>query len=825
MSKIEECFGKLRDNEAYKDFSDEQIKKILSEIDTHVNKPDYASMSKFQRDRAIRNEELRAAMKIKEAVSSKELKHKFGLLTKAGLKDYEVFDAITAGSHANIEGANINYYAHRQTIKGKWLYTLSKAISKNDMKIISSGEFDSDIARVMEAINKKLPMPEVPANILKIGQNLHKLNAMMVNDLQNLGVFIKKRDDFLWRQSHNQDIIRKTDKATWKKDIAKELDETATFEDIIDPREREKILDSIYKDITEGEFENQIGQFGGRRVLHFKDAESYVRYNTKYGNGTAIDVIRQTIDSASKYGAAAKILGPDPAAGWARLKKLAIDNAKAAGDEELVKSLKAKSIGSQGRRIDNLYREIFGYDRTPEKNMYVKTMQNVKIISAMAKLGKAWATTFTDYAMAAVHYSKMSGEFTTPIKPMLNALKNMVSKEDRNFVARAFGMYTDDIMTGTYDRMGMMGNVAGKQGMFEKFANKVMSLNMLQHQANANRAGMAKMYSALVARQVNKQFSELPAVLRSNLARYGMNEDMWKIMKHGTEDYDGLKFVTGEAISEIPDDIIREYATKRNITIGAAREEARLAINTFVGDQSRLDSPEAGILERGTILQGFSPDSVEGITISSMFQFKTFALSANRVLKHISLLDPAVKGKDWGDILRQQGGLQTVAQLGAYMVPMAMLGLAVRDVVSGQTPRDFSKPENMLDAMTRTIIPLQLSMFLDIARGEYQKFGRDFSKDLLGPVFGQSSDLANIMSSFVTDSLGTAEDRPKYGKSGKKALDFITNNLVPSLGVAGFFWTPVFHRHVTDEAREFLSPGYKDRKILNNSKKGQTALY
>ena len=225
-------------------------------------------------------------------------------------------------------------------------------------------------------------------------------------------------------QSHDAVVIRKTPKAEWVNFTRGLLDE-ATLRDI----DRGALdLDYVYDTIATGGL-NKIGPGGGRggmgksvvnkhaeeRVLDFKDADSWIAYQERFGARDPLATLDDHIRTMTTDMAMIEVLGPNPEAMF----KTLLDGVKAK------RTLAGEDKPGAGLDLsEKMWNVISGkVDRDTGGFAYAEALQSLRAMNTATLLGSATLSTITD---------PMLGAFTAAYRGM-NPLTTL-SGYAKNFI-------------------------------------------------------------------------------------------------------------------------------------------------------------------------------------------------------------------------------------------------------------------------------------------------------------------------------------------------------------------------------------------------------
>jgi hypothetical protein len=261
--------------------------------------------------------------------------------------------------------------------------------------------FERDIGREMWRLED--PTAGAPTGnkfAEQVAEILHRWQETARLGENEAGARIGKEEHYVTRQSHDLEKIRAAGYQAWRDAILPKLDER-TFEGRDD---REQFLKNVYANLASGNHEVSSGKAGfigpanlgkklsEERVLHFKDADSWLEYNERFGRGNVVDSVLKGLESAGRNTALMRTLGTNPQNmfdGW--VGSLA-DAAKERGDFATSDALRSK----QNQKIlDVLTRK----SELPANMTIAQAGRWIRQAESLAKLGGVVLSSLPDIAV------------------------------------------------------------------------------------------------------------------------------------------------------------------------------------------------------------------------------------------------------------------------------------------------------------------------------------------------------------------------------------------------------------------------------------------
>lgn len=287
------------------------------------------------------------------------------------------------------------------------------------------------------------------------------------------------------------------------------------------------------------------------RVLHFKDADSWMEYQEKFGGMQFVDLVEAHINGLSKDIALVENLGSNPKGAM----KILMD---AARQKDWEKGVDLNQVDRGLKRSQVMFDEFMGANQ-PENAVLANMGLTYRSLNVASMLGSTTLSSLTDQAMilktAQIHgisYRKAFGEIISQLNP-----KNKADRE----LAHSLGLATEETV-GTIARWADDGltSVHGKAELAAKgsssLATQVLRISGLNALTAANKRGFSKILMDKYGRMTrDKSWNDLAPIDRELLEGTGLNERTWEVMKlaEPVNDGRGNQLMSARSIYEIPD--------------------------------------------------------------------------------------------------------------------------------------------------------------------------------------------------------------------------------------------------------------------------------
>jgi hypothetical protein len=565
------------------------------------------------------------------------------------------------------------------------------------------------------------------------------------------GGAIAKNDGWGFPQQHDTVLVRKATAQEWvdfvlpKLNINKMIDET-TGQPFL-PGQLNDELFKIYEKIsTDGMAELIPGNRGqgtklanrrtDHRFLVFKDADSWMSYQERFGNPDIFDVMMTHVKSMSRDIAFLETLGPNPTSTINYIKQWLDKEASKAPGEQGDK-LRTKVAKSKAK-IDQYYSYLSGATNGAIDSRIGYTFAGTRSLLQSAQLGSASIAAITD-----VNFQRMTREFNglPVVDTLTDYLKEfaLIPSTERGKLAIRLGLIADGYSAIAAGQARFVGEVTGPE-IARRIGDATMKLSLLSPMTNAGRFAFGMEFLGHLADQAGKSFDELDPKFRAAMERYGIGANSWEIIRTTKPyEHEGATFLR-------PDDI----EARSDISPGV-RQELATRLLEMVHTETNFAVPSASLRGRVALIGENKPGTLGGEILRSFAMYKNFS---------VTLMDTHLKR---GMKLRHgKGRAAFYADLFISTTIMGALALQLKEISKGRDPRPMNTPEFWGAAL------LQgggLGIFGDFLASPQNRMDNGIAETIAGPVFGLGADVH----SFAWTNI----QRALKGEDTKIAADFV----------------------------------------------------
>jgi hypothetical protein len=726
-----------------------------------------------------------------------------------------------AGSRASVALAQLSQYRQIAVSFNE------KLRQKNLESLFAKANEDIDrrLSRTIWELGEDKPITEKNKDIVELAKVIHEFSETIRLKYNNFGANISKLPGWIVRQSHDpfqlrnaMDVLNlKNNKnikeingsaerniAAWKGYIKPKLDER-TFEGV-DAKDRDQFLTYVYNSLIRNEHqiaEGAGGHYGGKsitsklnakRVLHFKTADDWFDYNSKFGGGNLRESLFAGFNYAGRNIGLMSTLGTNPKAGFEKIGRLVENNLIKKGQQG-----KAQKVGDylkiQGR-YERHFAEIDGSVNSINSFSGARWSGITRSILSMAKLGGAVVSALADVHLYGRELKYQGRTYLGGIAEAMTRLGKIKNSKRKIEIAEQLGFMADNVI---YDLAARYSTGDTLNKSFTKLQRTFFKLNLLQWWTNSLKEGAMLGMGNYVAKQRNIAFNNLDSKFKRLINHFGIDEKIWNtIRKMDVEKAeDGKEFFSVRQIDNLSDDTIKSLAnldkmSKRQIDI--FKDNLKTKVSGMFLDRSTYAVIEPDARTRSFMKGGLHAGTFWGEAARFMFQFKAFPLAI--LQKAMGREISSFRAGNYGE------GFWGVVSLIVGSGMFGYISMTAKDLIRGKSPKDPTKKKTFFNAM------LQgggLGIYGDFL------FGQSFSGlDILATAGGPAAtEFAKAGNAFRYAFQG------EFSKAGKAAYKSVVGN-TPFLNL--FYLKTAFDYAIGYQIMETLSPGHL-RKMEKRMKK------
>lgn len=558
------------------------------------------------------------------------------------------------------------------------------AKTEGGLKLFSSGVLDDDIARAMWQLDRVAPaLDELDPSAIQIARAINKWQEISRLEANDAGANIGKLDGYITRQSHDPPRIS-ADRASWEDMARLSFDwERMEIDDI------PQFLNTLWADLSDG-IHLKVGASGGRalpkgigrylsheRIIHFKDADSWLEYNRQFGAGNLRESVIHGLERNARATGLMRVLGPDHEMNYQRVVELTLSDMKRSGEAG------TREFLSAANRYRSWYlAELDGSTLIPGNDTLATFGSNIRALQNVSALGSSVFASVGDLSTVALNARFHDASLFDALGTSLSGLFKGLDSADRLELLSDLGVAFDSI-SGSMIAGNRFSIDANARGTIGRGQHQFFQMNLQNSWTDRLRAAAAEFLSMNLARKAGLAFDKLRH-LRTTLGLYGIDAGRWDIIRKGAlRDYEGRQFLTPSALDDAPDSLFSAYLGE-NATPSAIRQlrrDVQRQLRGYFTDQNgyMVLTPDTAVL--GALRMGTQRGTVEGEALRLIFQFRTFNYAFTQ----------RIIGREL-----QQNGWHGIARTLVATAIFGYISMTLRDIAHNRVPRRLNDIRTLL---------------------------------------------------------------------------------------------------------------------------------
>ncbi|QLB34896.1 hypothetical protein RKQ56_06090 [Acinetobacter baumannii] len=641
----------------------------------------------------------------------------------------------------------------------------------------------------------------------KISDKMGDVFETMRDRFNRNGGDIGKLDNWGLPQTHNLEKIAKAGKEAWV-NKAESLIDTRQYVhengDYYSQQEIRSLLEYTYDTLSsDGANKIEVGRqatgsgtskvtnrHSESRVLHFKDAESWLEYQSEFGGMQFVDLVEAHINGLSKDIAMVENLGSNPKTAL----KILMD---AAAKKDWEKGIDENKTQSSRKRAQVMFDEFSG-GNSPQSQVLANLGIAYRSMNVASMLGGTTIASLADQATIAKNASVHNVSYRKAFGGLIEQL-NPANKEDRE-LAHSLGLATeemlgsiarwsDDGLTSTYGKSEKLARISSG------VATQVMRVSFLNALTSASKVGFTKLLMEKYGRlSRSKAWNDLDAQDRELLSNTGLDERAWQVFQlaEPVVDRKGNQLMSARSIYEIPDEKLTSFGDPKQV-----KDQVASQLQAHLLDEQGMAVIEAGLRERTWMTVG-AKGTITGEVFKGLMQFKSFSASFLMRQGSRAMAQEGLKGK--------------AAYAIPLMVSMTLLGglvVQLRELLNGNDPQtiyDSNDPKKATSFFMRSLVAGGgLPVLGDILVAGTDTSGRDANSFVSGPL---GSDFTALLGLTVGNL--TQYNEGKDTNFGNEAFKFVKGK-IPAQNL--WYTKAAINRMFFDEIQDTIAPGYREKAL------------
>lgn len=503
------------------------------------------------------------------------------------------------------------------------------------------------------------------------------------------------------------------------------------------------ILTDGWSKVKEGESKHSVALYNkgkNHRFLVFKDSESWMSYQERFGNPHPFITMMNYVDNISRDIAMIEVLGPNPNSTLRQVKSLVMRDAQMK-DLNKKKTPNVNEANRKLKQLDAMYGIVSGASSAPIDGTVARGFAGARAVLTSVQLGGA--------TLAAIP-GDLATQFSTRIyngmgetKLLKNILKqlNPLNVEERGKAAIQAGLVAESWTNVAAAQARYVGDMTAPE-IAQNMSEVVMRASLLSPWTQAGRWAFGLEFMGHFANHVDKPFKELPSELQNTLKRSGLDVSWDIIRKAEIHEDNGLRILRPEEIAEIADvkpEVADELATR---------------FLELINIETNYAVPTASVKGRAALVGETKAGTFVGEISRSIAQYKNFPITIFNTHIMRTLSEQTLKGKfKYGS---------------AFLISTTLMGalaLQMKEISNGRDPRTMNDKKFWASAMMQGG---GLGIYGDFLFSDLNRHGNSLAQQILGPTAELGGDvlkltMGNLQELFAGKDTNFAKEVVQFG--------------------------------------------------------------
>lgn len=679
-------------------------------------------------------------------------------------------------------------YTRQQSLERRITLAIADTIEKYRSKTAGLSQDVEGFKQVVRSLfGEKVDNADAAASGKAIREQFDNLHKMY----QQSGGILGKLDNY-FPQTHNPVAVGRVTDTEWADFIKPLLDRekmTSPESGIpLSDEELDKAIAESYEGIRTNGLDDiaaraeagvqTFGKGGGiamrrntSRFLHFKSADAYFAYNSKFGYGDAglFSAMMGHISSMTRDIAIMRDMGPNPAAQIARIK---------------LKATAGKASPQALQTLQGMYDVLAGRTSyTGELPTWYKAISNTQHWLRSALLGGAPVSALSDSFFAGFT-AKING---IPVADTLAHYAKLINPVTDKGIARR-NAFIAGAASGHSIAQARFADDLGGHGLLpwlSTFTNRASWLGGMTDGVRQSIVLSTQGFFA-EAKAMKLKWGELPVNMHEAFKRWGMDEFDYDIITGSTPHVEegGADFIRPEDVALKAPSTARKY-------------------EMWLVDMAQKASNEPTLLTRAITTGAVLGDARQGTalraTASSLMMFKSFGISVMQ-----NHLIPSMRH------MATAKGFDRLARIAPMLIGTTIMGAAVmqaKSAIYGKTPQKMDKDFWKMAMMQGG----GFGIFGDFLLSDVNRFGNNWQTTAAGPVAGFANDAYRVFA-------GNFDKALEEGTQTKFMSDFyqFSKRYIP--GAKLWYTRLLIERMLLDQGERMIDPLFDTRMSRIESK-------
>lgn len=713
----------------------QKAEQALEHYDRMVRENERAGMGRSQAEEAAQQQatdEIEAGRKadqrrkLKQALNQVELQAIINTATnpagkKAPWRALEtIINRLDAQQEANrsLIHSSISDFLDQFGYKNLGISTRNKAGQKNVVRELFNGGSTGDNTAAM------------------LAKSVKEMQHLVVRLLRNEGLDIGMDPNWRLPQTHDYGKIWNATKAVWVRDHLNAVDwgRMKHFNDgmPILEGEREGVLRSVYDTlVTDGASKiKEPGAGGGkslgkqlasRRFIQYKDADTWLNMQQKYGRGDVFQQIATYADTVASDIALVQILGANPQA----TNRYLIDAVLSAAADMDKATGGGRGIVNNSRRADLMIKRVWSpsfeiathANAMTTENMLARSFSGLRNLNIASLLGATPLLSVPGDTGTGSMVMKLNGMSATKFIARYAKLIDPRSATDRR-IARRSGMILENLIGRGMASERFTGEVM-TPGWTKAVSDVSVRASGLQYLTEMGRFAISTEFMGNWADNARNAFDQLHPMMRDSMQKYGVTAEDWDLFRATSVfDEEGAYLLRPKDMLERSD----------------IDEATRIAtFNKF--QRMMMFETKRGILTMPLIVRGFVGLNTRPGTIAGEFNRNLLFLKgwpiAMLYMHILPMMNQAM----------HQSRPQYLAAYSLALLAAGALSVQLGQGTTGKDPLDMTTKEFWFQAGLKGG---GLGIYGDFLFSDLNRYGGGLADTIGGPVWQSLNDARNL---------------------------------------------------------------------------------
>lgn len=516
------------------------------------------------------------------------------------------------------------------------------------------------------------------------------------------------------------------------------------------------------------------------RFLHFRNADSWLKYQDRFGNDDAFATMMTHLDSMARDIGAMRALGPNPPATLRWLEQELKKDAQTAkpkdGSKAARKALEKRrnKINRQAEHLDTLYGHYSGAVNSPSDARVGRGFAALRSLLTAAQLGSAVISAISDIGFSRLTAAHVGLPQWKVLGRQLKLL-NPANLEDRRAAVR-LGLLAEDWAEVASAQMRYVGEVQGPE-VARRLSDGILRASGLSVWTQTGRWAFGMEFMGFLADNAKNALDGLPKAMKETFKRYDISAEEWDLVRKTNlhEPKKGASFLR-------PDDI------RARTDLGELEaEELATKVMNMIQSETEFAVPAATVRGRAAIGGNTRPGTVSGELLRSTLMYKNFALTM--YFTHMRRI--AEQNGNWNKF---KYGTSLIIS-GTLMGGMA---LQMKNIANGRDPEPLSQ-----GFVLRALVQGGgLGIFGDFLGQDHNRFGGGLEQTIAGPVAGFMTDTTKLTIGNIQEVI-----KGETTNVGREAVKF-TSRYFP--GSSLWYARLALENQVWDQIQSLVDPKAAD---------------